>query len=289
MESTANVNPLENRNVTNELKALIASFPKPVFNLVKPLADEYESRNKLHALWDELWIIHHVLRLGFLDFYPLPSMTLPPKGTITGASTKRTIRSGPKKGAIGKGSKKDTTVREIVKNTVSHAFIAGVIKTMNLYKFAIIKHIVEIITEKSKRIAKFAVDHSCSYPRCNCISNVNYIVPSLKHNHRQIAQTYAKQSQTYKNGALHRLEDKNNKNEIAREAQVLRDNQQSWCCYFCGQIDNSPDTDVCCCCQRGLNPLYFSKKNQSQCFFVDPHKFGIFRTFEDKIETKKVE
>ena len=66
------------------------------------------------------------------------------------------------------------------------------------------------------------------------------------------------------------------KNRLKQDAQRLRNNQARWQCYYCASVNNA-NNDECKSCGKGLNPLYFSVKNKSQCFTVNPQNFGIIR------------
>ena len=162
--------------------------------------------------------------------------------------------------------------------------------------------------ERMTWVAREIIMFSNNINKCNDKSfdktmiYVNYICKDLqiidKNKHKypdpnKIVEKYWKQGMIIKEkriGAflpfrLHR--DAIDKNTLKKDAQRLRENLQRWQCYYCTSINNSKNNE-CQSCNKGLNPLYFSIKNKSEYFVVDPQKFGIIKLLSNVYFVKKL-
>ena len=106
----------------------------------------------------------------------------------------------------------------------------------------------------------------------SCISNVTYVSKQMRNHDTKLIAKFILQ-QWFVQGMESFFP--TNKDEKALIAENVRKNQTCWLCYYCGEL-NKKTYNKCDCCDKGLNPLYFSIKNKSKHFTVDPDKFGIY-------------
>ena len=106
----------------------------------------------------------------------------------------------------------------------------------------------------------------------SCISNVNYVSKQMRNRDAKLIAKLIWQ-QLIVRGTESFFP--RNKDEKALIAENVTENQKCWLCYYCGELNKKTD-NKCHCCKKGLNPLYFSIKNKSKHFTVDPDKFGIY-------------
>ena len=107
---------------------------------------------------------------------------------------------------------------------------------------------------------------------CSCISNVNYVSKQMRnHDAKLIAKLIFQRWLVWGIELLFSRK----KDEKGLIGENMIKNEKCWLCYYCGEL-NKKTSNKCDCCDKGLNPLYFSIKNKSKHFTVDPNKFGIY-------------
>ena len=173
------------------------------------------------------------------------------------------------------------TVEKQLRSIYSNFIVDGLIKPGLTEFVGMITRIMWFTITTRANIARNNSNGICGW---NCInidsvSHVDYIVSNMTNNPRNIAQSYCSQATQL---GLQGLTRKNI--SIIKCSQQLQDNQNEWFCYYCMTM-NDKICGVCPCCSRGLNPLYFSMKNESKNFTVNPDKFGIIMTFPTKNPT----
>ena len=236
-----------------DVDTMLAAFSDEVLEILAPAIENTTILNAMQILEHELQILHHLVHnCTFLT-------------------------------------------NNITQNILGNFEIDGIVsRKMKTFVCVIARQITTSIQNKMKINQRKC--HICN-KNCTsrCISCVDYIVKSLENEPKNIAQAYYFQQFLFQDfDSVMAAVYQESAQKLATTAQNLRDTYslRRWCCYFCGNMNGKTDTinnnnnnNICnnnydpdvCQCQVGLNPLYFSNKNQSKDFIVDPTKFGLLR------------
>ena len=259
------VTMVANTNFLNDLdiETIIGSFSDEVLEIFASLIEDYRDANCLHLLKHELKIIYHLQ--NFLNIFDQDEGGVSwTNNFVTDAIAKNGVRGS------------FTFVARAIFFTIA-------LKT-NIHRNHMINPPCEVSLGYNQFLMKneqYCISHKNKNSKdYSCVSHVNYVATKMRNrNAILIAQTYIQQFTILGfQAATKYLTNSTNKGKTAWIANNLRNKQGCWYCYYCLALNESSRNDFCDFCQKGINPLYFSKENKSKCFTVDPYKFGIFKT-----------
>ena len=253
----------QNHDVNNQhINAIIESLPDEIIEIFAPLIEDYCNANCLNLLKHELEIMYHFQELMWLmvDI----NISQDSGDFVWGEQLKIAAKVCPQ--ALASVIYNIIVLRpNINRNHMTNPPT----KMFNGFNQLTMHH------------QNYCIAHSNNNNNnYSCVSHVNYVAKKMRNaDAKLVAQIHQQQfmflSLDVMNAFLAQNENKDEK--IALIAQNLRNNQKSWLCYYCQELNEKTD-DKCHICKKGLNPLYFSKQNSSKHFRVNPDKFGIFTT-----------
>ena len=260
------------RNVENVcIKQLLTKFNKNILALVKPLVKEFTQMGQLSRLTHDLCILYCLCNIKndvgvMLDF----------GDEFLNLMANHLIRNDATASKLVQSCLNDDMAQHIIESNavciweaimaVAATFVIRNFKNLN-FESKSNEKIIRYVNYISKDLQP-----SDSY-------NEKYIDP------RKLAKIYWREVFVF-GQRTNLIADQHNcsfthvyvidKNWVKQESIRLRKYQQNWQCYYCANV-NKASNNECQSCDQGLNPLYFSIKNKSKNFTVNPQKFGIIR------------
>ena len=261
------------RNVENVcIKQLLTKFNKNILALVKPLVKEFTQMGQLSRLTHDLCILYCLCNIKndvgvMLDF---------------GDEFLNLVASH---------LMRNDTMSKFVQSCWNDDMAQHIFDSYGVFILEVIMPVASLFIIRNFKNVNFE-----SKSNQKIIRYVNYISKDLQptdsHNGRYIdprklAKIYCREVFVF-GQRTNVVADQHNcsfthayvidKNSLKQESMRLRKNQQNWQCYYCANV-NKASNNECQSCDQGLNPLYFSIKNKSKNFTVNPQKFGIIRLF----------